>query len=191
MAKLIAKYQSIYLFLITLSIISFFIGYFYYQVQTPETKADIVATIDINKTLSTGFNNIPKRLKLSSKILINSFLILPVITNIAKSFTIPFEIGFLTNILRPYTFRFCFIYLNIYYIIPYLITLILIRISLCLSITIIKLIFTKNKKKLFPYLKRQILKYIIITIIFLTYEFLLSIFSYNINLYLMAIISSI
>lgn len=187
MARLVAKYHSIYLFIITLSIIGFITGYFYYQVQEDNVKVEINETIDIENTLNNGFNNTFKRFKEIAVLFVCSFFIITILFNIFKVFTMPFELGFLFNLLKGYKFKFCLIYLGLYYLIPLIIMMILIRISLTLTVNIIKLLIFRDRK-IFIYIKRQVLKYIIIGVFLIFYEFILSIFSYNINLYLMTFI---
>lgn len=188
MTRLVAKYHSIYLFIGTLSLIGFITGYFYYRVQEDSIKTEIIESINIEETLSEGFNNIFKRVKDYSILFGSSFLIIFIFSNVFKCFTIPFEIGFIFSLLSIYKWKFSIIYMGIYYIIPFLFMLILIRISFSLSISIVKYLIFRDSK-LLRYIKVQCFKYLIIVFIAIFYEFIISIFSYNINLYLMTFIS--
>ncbi len=189
MARLIAKYQSIYLFIITLSIIGFITGLFYYKVQDSITKNEIRENVNMEETLENGFNNIGKRAKVIGGILICSLTVVLAFFNIFKCFTMPFEMGFIYSIIKVYKWKFVLLYLGVYYIITYFFTLILIRISISISINIVKLIIFRDRK-IVSYIKRQVLKYLVVSGILLFYEFIIMIFSYNINLYLMTFIGS-
>lgn len=187
MTRLVAKYHSIYLFIVTLSLIGFITGYFYYKVQEDNVKVEIVESINIQETLNGGFNNIFKRFKEYFYLFGSSFLIIFVFSNTFKCFTIPFEIGFLFSLLSIYKWKFSIIYMGIYYIIPFLFMLVLVRISVSLSINVVKYLIFRDSKVL-RYIKVQCLKYLIIVFMAIFYEFIISIFSYNINLYLMTFI---
>ncbi len=187
MAKNIVKYHSIYLFIVTLSLIGFISGFFFYKVQNTEKKEYISTNINIEEDLSRGTNNIIKSIKNSTNTFINSIIIITQIKNISKIFINPFEIGFIFSFLLTYNFKFSFLYTSIYLIIPLLFNFILIRISITISIDIIKLILIREKKGL-KHLKLICIKYLLITSFLLLYELILSIFSSNINAYLMTIL---
>ena len=169
MAKNIVKYHSIYLFISILTLIGFITGLCYYKVQNDSIKQNIKESINIEKDLSSGTNNILKRTKSSVNILINSFLIITQLSNISNVFIKPFEIGFISSFLSTYNFKLSIIYTTIYHIIPLLFSLILTRISITISINIIKLLI-KRDKKTFKHLKLIFLKYILITSFLLIYE---------------------
>lgn len=187
MARNIAKYHSIYLFITILSLIGFITGFCYYKVQSDSIKQNIKESINIEEDLSSSSNNILKRIKSSASILVNSFFIITQISNISKIFINPFEIGFIFSFLITYNFKVSIIYITAYHIIPLLFTFILIRISLTVSLNILKLIITRDKK-IIKHLKRLLIKYLLITSFLLIYEIIISIFSSNINSYLMTII---
>lgn len=187
MAKNIIKYQSIYLFIIILTAIGFISGNIYYHIQKTETKNYIKEEIDIKKDLAKPTNNIKKRLKVSFVILISGIFIISQFFNIIKIFYEPFQIGFIFSFLKTYNPKLPIIYTTVYHIIPLLFYLILIRISITISKDIIKLIITKNQKDL-KHLKLIIKKYLLITAFLLFYEFIISLFSSNINGYLISFI---
>lgn len=184
MAKVIAKYQNIYVFIITLSLIGCLTGYFYYKVQDENIRNEIILEVDLKGTLDSGFNNMGRRFIDGIKVFLCGLGIVTILFNVFKCFTIPFEIGFLFSMLKIYSFKFSLIYLLSYYIIPYLFMLVLIRISISISYNIVKYMLFRERK-IYRYLRKQVIKFMIILFIMLFYEFIISIFSYNINLYLM------
>lgn len=188
MLKVLKKYHNIYIFILILSLIGLSTGYMYYEVQTSTTKQELTTSINIKEELSSGVNNIPKRFKIISKTLINSITILPQIINIFNIFYIPFETGFILNLLESFSIKFSLIYISIYHIIPLLFTLILIKISLSLSKSIIELLLFKDKLSI-KNLKLHLKKYFLVSIIYLLYELLILIFSTNINSYLVTFIT--
>ena len=99
----------------------------------------------------------------------------------------PFEIGFIFSFLTTYNLKFAIIYTLFYYLIPLLLSIILIRLSISLTYNIIKYLFKKERT-----IKRVIIlinkKYLILSIITLLYEIIITIFSTNLNGYLMTII---
>lgn len=185
--KYLLRHKYVYLFITVFSIIGFITGFFYYQTQPNDIKNDIKESINIEEDLQKGTNNISKRLKEIFIIFLSSILIITIINNYLKIFIEPFQIGFVFSFLTTYGLKFSLIYTIIYYIIPLLFILILIRISTTISLNIIKLIYKKDYKS-----KRQLIiilkKYLLISLFLIIYEFFLSIFSTNINGYLMTII---
>ena len=159
----------------------------YYQTQSSELQSKITNDLNIKETLKQGVNNIPKRTKFIIKTLIYSITILPQIINIFNIFYIPFETGFILNILNAYSLKFSIIYITIYHIIPLIIELILIKISIMLSKRIIELLIFKDKLSI-KNLKHQTKKYLIISSILIIYEIFIYIFSTNINGYLVTFI---
>lgn len=186
MIKLIKKHKYIYLFLITLTIIGLINGYIYFELQSKITKTEILESINIEENLNYRVNNLSKSLNISLKIIINSILILPTIINIINIFYHPFEIGFLYNSLTHYNKKLSLIYLTIYKIIPCIFYLILTRIALSLTISIIKRIINKNKYHN-NNIKLSIKKYLIFLILLIIYEIIIIIISPIINGYLMTI----
>lgn len=180
--------SNIYLFIIILSLIGLSTGYLYYETQSPSTKEELITKINIKEDLSHGVNNIPKRLKIILKILIYSITILPILINIFNIFYYPFQIGFILGILESFSIKLSLIFLTIYHIIPLLFTLILIRISIKLSKNIIELLIFKDKLSI-KSIKHNLKQYLLVTIILLFYEFLIIIFSTNINSYLVTFIT--
>ena len=180
--------SSTYLFIIILSLIGLSTGYLYYETQTNETKEELKKEINLTEDLSNGVNNIPKRLKQILKTLLYSITILPSILNIFNIFYYPFQIGFILNILESFSIKLSLIYISIYHIIPLLFNLILIRIGIKLSKNIIELIIFKDKLSIKD-LKHNLKHYLIVSIILLFYEFLILIFSTNINSYLVTFIT--
>lgn len=186
--KKLNKYKYIYLFIVVLSLIGFISGYMYYNIQSDNTKNEIINKIDITNELSTTTNNIPKRLKETSIYLLSSITIIPEISNIFKIYYDPFQIGFIFNTLKKYGIKFSFMYNLVYQLIPLLFKLILIRITITITSNIIRFIFKKDinlKRKI----KLLIKKYLIISMTLYFYEFLVFIFNANINTYLMTIIT--
>lgn len=187
MINLINKHRNIYLFITTLSIIAFITGIFYYKTQTQIIKNDIKESINIKEDLKLGTNNIFKRSKEIFFIFISSIFIITIIFNYLKLFTMPFEIGFIFSFLTTYNLKFAIIYTLFYYLIPLLLSIILIRLSISLTYNIIKYLFKKERT-----IKKNIIliskKYLILSIITLLYEIIITIFSTNLNGYLMTII---
>lgn len=187
MAKNIKRHQNIYLFIIILSLIGFLTGFFYYKTQSASTKTTITETINIKEDLSSPTNNLFKRIKQITFIGLASLFIVTIVINYIKIFIEPFQTGFIFSFLLTYNIKFSFIYTFFYHFIPLLFILILIRISTTISLSIIKFLYTKEQKE-----KKHLLlilkKYLLISIFFLSYEFLLSIFSSNLNAYLMTIL---
>lgn len=187
--KKLNKYKYIYLFIVVLASIGLISGYFYYKVQTPETKSSIQEQINIKEELNTTTNNIYKRLKETSIYLISSITIIPEPINIFNLYYEPFTVGFIFNTLKVNGLKFSFIYTTIYHLIPLIFKIILLRITLSNTYTIIKYIFKKNqssKKRVTILLK----KYFLISFILLFYEFLIFIFNANIHSYLMTILNN-
>lgn len=188
MVRNIAKHKYIYIFIITLSLIGFICGYIYYNIQSSSIKENTLSQINIKEELSSDINNTPKRIKKSITIFLCSIFIITQFFNIFELFYNPFQIGFILSLLKTYSFKFSIIYSLIYFIIPLLFQIILIRISINITISIIKLILLKERKikhKTITLIK----KYILITIISISYEILIVIFSTNINAYLMTMLS--
>lgn len=188
MKKVIKKSYNIYLFILVLSLIGLSSGYLYYQVQSKNMKEELTTKINIKEELNTGVNNIPKRLKTISKTLIYSIAIIPEVINIFNIFYIPFETGFILNLLETFSLKFSLIYISLYHIIPLLFNLILIRISLSLSKSIIELLIFKDKLSI-KNLKVNIKRYFIVSILLIIYEIIILIFSTNINGYLVTFIN--
>ena len=188
MKKVIKKSYNIYLFILVLSLIGLSSGYLYYQVQSKNMKEELTTKINIKEELNTGVNNIPKRLKTISKTLIYSITIIPEVINIFNIFYIPFETGFILNLLETFSLKFSLIYISLYHIIPLLFNLILIRISLSLSKSIIELLIFKDKLSI-KNLKVNIKRYFIVSVLLIIYEIIILIFSTNINGYLVTFIN--
>lgn len=187
MAKNIKRHQSIYLFIVILSIIGFFTGFFFYKTQSPSTKETIKESINIEEDLHSSSNNIIKRSKQIVFILMASLFLITIIINYVKIFIEPFQIGFIFSFLLTYNLKFAWIYSFFYHFIPLIFILILIRISTTISLDIIKFLYTKEQK-VKKHLCLILKKYALISIFFLSYELLLAIFSTNLNAYLMTIL---
>lgn len=185
MHKLIS---NIYLFIIVLSLIGLSTGYLYYETQSPSIKEELTAKINIKEDLSHGVNNIPKRLKIILKTLIYSITIIPVIINIFNIFYYPFQIGFILSLLETFSIKLSLIFITIYHLIPLIFTLILIRVSFKITKNIIELIIFKDKLSI-KNIKSNLKQYILVSLILLFYEFIILIFSTNINLYLVTFIT--
>lgn len=188
MTKLISKYKNIYIFLITLSLIGLLSGYFYYQIQPSPTKSEIKENLNIKENINGRINNITKRLKETTKILVYSILVTPIIINLFNIFYKPFEIGFIFNALSTYNTKLSLIYTISYLTIPFIISLILTRISITILYNLIKYLLIKDKcsKKA---IKVSIRKYILFFIISIIYEIIIIILSPYINTYLMTFFS--
>ena len=189
MSKVIKKYQNIYLFILMLSLIGLSSGYLYYQTQPNKTKEELVNKLNIKESLNYGVNNLPKRLKIITKTFIYSIFILPQIINVFNIFYIPFETGFILNLLESYSLKLSLIYISIYHIMPLILVLILIKISFLISKSIIEVILFKDRKSI-KNLKKHVIKYILVTSILIIYEIFIFIFSTNINGYLMTFLST-
>ena len=185
MNKVIKKYKNIYLFIIIVAIIGLISGYMYAKYQTTETKEILNNSIDINNILKDSTNNITLYIKKHTTITLLSITPITAILNIINIFYEPFTIGFIINTFSKYSLKFNIIYLNIYYIIPLIITLIIIKNSLSITYEIVKLILNKNKKtKITKLIKKQLLL-IILSII---YEIIIWLYSGLLNNYLINII---
>jgi len=188
MQKNMLKYRNIYLFIIILAFIGFLCGFFYYKVQSVEVKENIRETINMEEDLKKGSNNIFKSLKKSFIILGSGMLLITQVANLIKVFLEPFEIGFIFSFLLHYHFKMAIIYMFIYHLIPLFLLFILIRVSVTLSIDLIKLILVRNKKD-FHHFKLILTKYFIVTGFLLFYEFVIALFSTNINAYLLTFLN--
>ena len=188
MSKVLKKYKNIYIFILILSLIGLSSGYIYHKVQPTKTKEELIESINIEEELTHTINNIPKASMIIIKTLLYSILIIPQLINIFNIFYKPFQIGFILNMLETYSLKFSLLYVSIYHILPLVFSLILIKISLIISKNIIELLIYKDKLSI-KHLKQQLKKYLIISIIYLFYEFIIIIFSSIINSYLMTIIS--
>ena len=188
MAKTIKKYKNIYMFILALSLVGLSTGYLYYQTQSKNTKEELLNKLDIKESLNYGVNNLNKRVNIVTKTLIYSITIIPQVINVFNIFYLPFETGFILNLLESYSIKFSLIYITTYHLIPIVLTLILIKISLILSKNIIELIIFKDKLSI-KNLKKQLLKYLIVSLILFIYEIFILIFSTNINGYLITFLS--
>lgn len=188
MTKVIKKYKNIYIFILALSLIGLSTGYMYYQTQSKSTKEELVDKLNIKDSLNYGVNNITKRLKVVTKTFIYSITIIPQVINIFNIFYLPFETGFILNLLESFSLKFSLIYITTYHLIPLILTLILIKISLILSKNIVELIIFKDKLSI-KHLKKQLLKYLLVSLTLFIYEIFILIFSTNINGYLMTFLS--
>lgn len=182
------KLNNIYLFILILSLIGLSTGYTYYQVQSTNIKEELISKINLKEELSSGVNNIPKRTKSIIKTLIYSITIIPQVINIFNIFYIPFQTGFILNLLDTFTIKFSLIYITIYHLIPLIFICILTKKSLNISKSIIELLLYKDKLSI-KTLKKHLKEYIIISFISLFYEFIILIFSSNINSYLVTFIT--
>ncbi|MBE6145939.1 MAG: hypothetical protein E7171_04880 [Firmicutes bacterium] len=180
--------SNIYLFIIILSLIGLSTGYLYYETQSPSIKEELTTKINIKEDLSHGVNNIPKRLKIILKTLIYSITIIPVIINIFNIFYYPFQIGFILSLLETFSIKLSLIFITIYHLIPLIFTLILIRISFKITKNIIELIIFKDKLSI-KHIKSNLKQYLLVSLILLFYEFIILIFSTNINSYLVTFIT--
>lgn len=184
MVRNIVKHHNIYIFIIVLALIAFITGRVYYNVQSKNTKDSIKETIAIEEDLSYPTNNILKRIKSTSIILVSSIFIITQIFNIFKIFSMPFEIGFIFSFLKSYSFKLALIYTTLYQIIPLIISLILIRISITISFNIIEAIIYRKRSTLLK-IKHLFKKYLLIFAFLILYEIIIAIFSININAYLL------
>ena len=186
--KNLFKYKYLYTFLIIITTIGFISGYLYFKIQPENTKQEALEMINIHDELNNSVNNIPKRLKFISKTSIYSITIIPQIFNIFETFYKPFQQGFIFNLLNQYNLKLSFFYNLIYNFIPLIFYLVLIRISISVSTNIISYIIFKEIKKI-NILKKLIKKYFLISTFLIFYEFIIMIFSTNINAYLMTLIT--
>lgn len=186
--KRLYKYKYLYIFLVLIAIIGLVSGYIYFDIQPQNIKQESIELINIKNELNSSINNIPKRIKFISKTLIYSFFIIPQLYNIFETFYKPFQIGFVFNLLKNHSLKLSLIYNLTYNLIPLIIYLILIRISISISINIISYIIFKENKKI-NIIKKLLKKYVLISIFILLYEFIIIIFSNNINAYLMTLIT--
>ncbi len=187
MVRNIARYRNIYVFIIVLATIGFLSGFFYFKVQTQDMKNNIKETINIQDDLKSGFNNILKSGKKSLIILGSGCLIITSVFNVGKVFYEPFSIGFIFSFLCTYSVKMAFIYVVLYQFISFLFLLVLIRISFTIAIDVLKILLLRERK-IIKHLKMMVMKYFIVAFLLLMYELIISIFSANINAYLMTFI---
>ena len=186
--KKLNKYKYIYLFIVILATIGFISGYLFYNIQDNETKENIQNEINIQEELNTTTNNTFKRIKESSLYLVCGLTIIPEPINIFNIYYEPFTTGFIFNTLKSYGFKFSIIYTSIYYLIPLIFKIILLRITMSISYINLKYIFKKNKSDL-KRLKLLLKKYLLITIFLIFYEILIFIFNPHLHSFLMTILS--
>lgn len=189
MVRNIVKHRNIYIFIIVLSLIGFISGIFYYKVQSNDTKEYIKNTINIENDLDSRFNNVFKSAKKSFLILGSGVFFLFIFMNVAKVFFEPFVIGFIFSFLMSYSLKMALIYSLFYQFIPFLFMIILIRVSFTISGLVVRIVFRRERRSILKF-KRILLKYFIIMAFLLFYEFIIFIFSANINAYLMTFLSS-
>ena len=185
MVKVIKKYKNIYMFIIIVAIIGILSGYIYGKYQPIENKEQIEKSINIEEILSNSTNNSVLYLKKNIKITLLSLTPITAISNIISIYYEPFTIGFIINTFSKYPFKFKITFLNIYYIIPLLFTLLIIKNSLGITYEITKKIVKKDKNNK---TKKLIKKQILLIIISLTYELIIWLYSGLINNYLIKII---
>ena len=181
------KMKNIYIFLSIICLISFIAGFKYYDFQNDTEKNEIKENIDIKKTLNTRENNILKTSKNIAIIFICSILIIPILINITKLFYESFAIAFVMSILKTYSFKIAFLFGFVYYIIPLIFLIWLVRIGISISKQIIKY-FLKHEKNTKKRLILLIKKYILISIFLIIYQILIFIFSPFLNNYLLGLL---
>lgn len=187
MTKIIKKYKNIYLFILVLSLVGLSSGYIYYQTQPTNIQKELINELNIKESMSSGVNHLPKRTTFIIKTFIYSITIIPQVINIFNIFYLPFETGFILNILESYSIKFSLIYITIYHLIPLILSLILIKIGITLAKYILELIIFKDKLST-KNLKLSLKKYLIVSILLIIYEIYIYIFSININGYLVTFI---
>lgn len=179
--KLIIIYAIIIIF-------GYVTGHTIYKKQNEEFKTQIIEKIDIKENLSYKTNNIQKRTKEIFTILILSILIIPSIINISNIFYNSLIIGFLSSILGSINIKLLLVYISLYKLIPFIFLLILTHIGFKISKQIINYLLNKNtsnKTKLMKIFK----KYLTISFILITYEFILFLYSEIINKYLITLLN--
>ena len=186
--KKLFKYRNVYVFVIILATIGFISGYIYFRVQPHDVKDNIINSYNINENLDKRVNNIKKRLINNGKILGFSVLIIPSVLNVFNIFYEPFQIGFIFNIFNDHL-GFSLLFILIYYIIPLIFSLMLIKVGFTVSRRIINCLFDRNNRKNKEYLKTILLKYLIIFSASIVYEIFIFIFSKSINSYLLSYLS--
>lgn len=163
-------------------------GHTIYKKQNEEFKTQIIEKIDIKENLSYKTNNILKRTKEILTILILSILIIPSIINISNIFYNSLIIGFLSSILGSINIKLSLIYISLYKLIPFIFLLILTHIGFKISKQILNYLLNKNtsnKTKLIKIFK----KFLTISFILITYEFILFLYSEIINKYLITLLN--
>lgn len=181
------KYRNIYLFIVFLAFIGFIAGYNYYRIQSDDIKNKIIDNYDINNNLNKRVNNIGKTFINSSRKLIYSITIIPSVINIFNIFYEPFQIGFIFNIFNDHLL-FSILFILIYYIIPLIFSLILIKIGFTLSKRLILLLFNYKDRYRKENFKKILLKYMIIFFISIIYEIIIFIASKGINNFLLGLL---
>ena len=182
------KYRPIYFFIIILSIIGLTTGCKYYKSLSNELKSSITTEINLQKSLERRTNNLPKRVKQVTKIFVYSILIIPLFLNVFEIFMSSFSLGIMLSVLAQYKLKFKLIYLLFYNFIPLLLTLILIRVSFTTTKYLLKYLFNKKDPINKKHLVRICQKYLLISLFFFLYEFVILIYSPTLNNYLLSII---
>ena len=181
------KYTNIYVFIVVLSLVGFIAGYSYYHFQSDELKSDIRENYNLEDNLNRRVNNIGKRVIEHSKKFIYSIFVIPSIVNVFNIFYEPFQCGFLFNIFND-NLLFSFLFVSLYYFIPLIFSLILIKVGFTLSKRIILLIVNHKDRYARSNCKKIILKYLIIFIISLIYEIIIFMVSRGVNSYLIQLL---
>lgn len=167
-----------------LALIGFIAGYNYYRIQPNDIKDKIITNYSIEDNLNNRVNNIGKRIMEHSKKLVYSITILPSLINIFNIFYEPFQCGFIFNAFNS-NFLFGILFILIYYIIPLIFSLILIKIGFTLSRRILALLFNYKDRHQKELCKKIFLKYMIIFLVAILYEVIIFIASKSINGFLL------
>ena len=183
------KSKTTIIFYTIITIIGLISGYKFYTYQDTNIKQSIIEKIDIKENLSYKSNNILKDLKDIIIIFIYSLLIITSLINLFNIFYKSFQIGFLFNILNSLSTKLSIIYISIYKVIPYIFIIILTNIGFKLSKSLIQYILTK-KKDIIPKIIRLIKKIITTSIILISYEFIVFLYSEIINKYLITLLNN-
>lgn len=163
-------------------------GYKFYTFQEESTKQEIQTKIDIRENLSYKTNNITKDIKDIIIILFYSILIITTILNIFNVFYKSFQIGFLFNILNNINLRLSITYLSIYKIIPYIFLIVLTNIGFKTTKIILKYLLTKKKEYIHKFLIK-LKQFTLTSLILISYEFIIFLYSEIINKYLITLLN--
>lgn len=188
MITAIKQRKKLIIFYAIIIIFGYITGHTIYKKQTEEFKTQIIEKIDIKENLSYKTNNILKRTKEIFTILILSILIIPSIINISNIFYNSLIIGFLSSILGSINIKLSLVYISLYKLIPFIFLLVLTHIGFKISKQIINYLLNKNtsnKTKLMKIFK----KFLTISFILITYEFILLLYSEIINKYLITLLN--
>lgn len=191
MITVIKAKRNIIIFYSIITLIGLISGYKFYEVQPTDTKTTIQEKIDIKENLSYKSNNIFKTTKDILIILICSITIIPCIVNLFNTFYKSFQIGFLYNVLKQINIKLSLTYISIYKLIPYILIISLTQLAFQITLNIIKYILSNKNHKYLNILRKKLKQFIIISIVLITTELIIFLYSEFLNNYLLTLLSKL